>query len=50
MHVGLSGSGDVAIEIAVVDSGRLDLVLTLDDARRLAGRLAAAVDAIASET
>jgi len=50
MHVGLSESGDVAIDIAVIGTGRLDLVLSLHDARRLAGRLVAAVDAIASET
>lgn len=48
MHVGLSETGDVAIGFAVIGTGKLDLVVTLEDARRLAGRLVAAVDAIAS--
>jgi hypothetical protein len=49
MHVGLSESGDAASDFAVIGSGQLDLVVTLEDARRLAGRLVAAVDQIASE-
>jgi hypothetical protein len=40
-------TGDIAIEIDVVNIGGLHLTLSLADARRLAERLAAAADDIA---
>jgi len=49
MHLGLSEDGGVAIEIAIIDNGRLDLIVTIEDARRLGGRLVAAANAIAAE-
>jgi hypothetical protein len=48
MHLGKSEGGDISIGFAVIDSGELDLTVSIEDARRLGERLVAVANEIAS--
>lgn len=49
MHLRKSESGGISIGITIVKNGKLDLLVTTEDARRLGERLIGAANEVATE-